>query len=986
MARILVVALVFASFHGLAQLPQIDAVQPLSEYPNLRILITGSGFSAVPANLQVWFGQVKGTINASSEFSIEVTVPPQARLDNIEVINTTSRLSGKAPLKFVPNYSGEGFDPAKLVTPPLTFAGDRVFDLCACDLDGDGKPDLAGTKDVTPFTDLVVFKNNSTTGSLAFTKFDKANLPALNVSSPTGNITCGDLNGDGKPELVASRSGATSNNVFILPNTSTVGSLSFGAFVTLNLENASDFARHVVIHDLNDDGKPEIIVANSFSNVLYIFQNQSAGGVLNINPTPVKVTVTGASGTLGLVVQDFNGDGKPDIAATQNQAADIYILKNQSSGTISFASPAKITLPGSFNDINSADFNRDGKPDLVVTSVFNTQTIMLTNQSNTTTFLFNVGATLASDAGPFGVDVNDINGDGFADIIVPTRSSNIINVFLHNGNATPGFSKVNITTVKNNWFCKVGDLDGDAKPDIAFTTFNGAGTVFSVDILRNRNCHVPKILNEGPLTICAGQTIRLTTIPIPGVTFTWNDGTTDTSSGANPFLDITTAGNYRVTALGEAAACNVQSSPVLSVTAGAGTAPANPVITSNAPLCTGQNLNLGTNTVAGATYIWEGPNNFTSAAEDPTITNVSAIHAGVYSLKVQVGVCTSNTTTLNVDVVDLASFSVSSNVPSGIICQGQSATLSVNSVPGYSFQWIKDGVDIGGQTGVNLTATLEGSYSVRVTRINPPTCSVVTTPLALQVYSLPVASFLVDATACVNETLTFTDQSTVDNRATVVYGWDFDDGSPTSNLENPTHAYATAATFSPVLTVSYSGVTGCTDTDTKNVVVSLATVPDIISDVVDICPGEPAQLSISGTYASILWNTGATTASITVTAPGTYSVATTDAIGCDGSDNFTLPSKSGCGEIDIKIPVAFSPDKKGPVETETWVIEGAENYPDCTMSVFDGRGRRILEIKGYTNPGWDGTANGNEVPAGTYFYVFGCPTGKPITGSVLILR
>jgi hypothetical protein len=36
--------------------------------------------------------------------------------------------------------------------------------------------------------------------------------------------------------------------------------------------------------------------------------------------------------------------------------------------------------------------------------------------------------------------------------------------------------------------------------------------------------------------------------------------------------------------------------------------------------------------------------------------------------------------------------------------------------------------------------------------------------------------------------------------------------------------------------------------------------------------------------------------------------------------------------------------------------------------------------------GWDGTSNGTALPDGTYYYVFGCPSGKPVTGAVLILR
>jgi gliding motility-associated-like protein len=56
------------------------------------------------------------------------------------------------------------------------------------------------------------------------------------------------------------------------------------------------------------------------------------------------------------------------------------------------------------------------------------------------------------------------------------------------------------------------------------------------------------------------------------------------------------------------------------------------------------------------------------------------------------------------------------------------------------------------------------------------------------------------------------------------------------------------------------------------------------------------------------------------------------------------------------------------------------------MNIFDGRGRKIYEVKGYPIEGWDGSYDGKEVPAGTYYYVFSCPDLPPATGSVLVVR
>lgn len=300
---ILILLFTGLALRAMAQGPVISNIAPSPTFPGDRIIISGSGFSATSSQLQVWFNQVKGTINSSSEFSIDVTVPASAKYGVVEVINLSTRLSGKSEYKFSPYYSGASFDGAKLGAP-LAFAGAvEQFDVCSCDLNADNKPDFIATQfDLE--TDLIVFQNTSTIGSISFNRLNKTSLPSLNIGAPTEKVACGDLNGDGKPEVIATRSGATKNVVYVLPNTSP-GAISFGAVVSLFLD-VGHFARFVSIRDLNNDGKPEIIVSNSFNNQLYIFRNQSSGGTLSINPTPVKVTVTGATTNYGLDVQDID--------------------------------------------------------------------------------------------------------------------------------------------------------------------------------------------------------------------------------------------------------------------------------------------------------------------------------------------------------------------------------------------------------------------------------------------------------------------------------------------------------------------------------------------------------------------------------------------------------------------------------------------------------------------------------------------------------
>ncbi len=1054
--NLLSLLLLLCGMAAFAQVPKIRKVELINAYPGNRILISGSGFSNTSTQLLVWFGSVKGTIATSSDYAIEVNVPAQAKLTEVEVINLSSRLSAKSRLKFMSSFGGEPFDGTKFTTPLSFTSTQELWDIFTCDLNSDSKPDIISTKFNSPATDLMILQNTSTPGTLAFTKLDKTNLPVLDLTFPIDNVVCSDLQGDGKPDLVLTRSGSPRNSIHILTNTSS-GTISFSASITLSLD-VGHLATRVSVKDLNEDGKPDIVVTNSFDNTLYIFQNKSTGGVLSFNATPIKITVTGATNTYSVDVQDIDNDDLPDIILTQFQTNDIFLLKNMSSGTINFPSVQKISVTGTLNRLTTADFNNDNLLDLVVTNTLGNQIIILLNNSTTTSFSFSSSSTISTSNGPWGVDVSDVDGDGDTDIVVANRNSQFVNIFLHNGNfSAPAFLKTDIATAKPSRNILATDLDGDGKPDLAFTSFNSSINSFSLDILRNKNCHQPKILNATPLVICAGQTIRLNEIPALNVSFTWKKAGT-VIPGTNSFLDITAPGNYTVTATGESGACALTSLSV-PVTNDPGASPADPGFTTNSPLCSSANLTLSTPAVAGAVYSWRGPNNYSSSQQNPTINNVAINDAGLYTLQVSVGACSSNVKSSRVDIVDLGEISVLSTVPSNQVCQGNTLVLSISSDPNYTYKWKRNGSYIVGQTTNSLTVATTGNYQIEVvnTVVN---CTRTTTAIVVSVLTPPVAAFQVSGSLCVNNSLTFTNQSTTDVLATPVFAWNFGDTN-TSTLQSPQHAYTGVLGYSPSLRVSYAGVSGCSSTTSKSITINNPASPIIVADQDALCPDETGNLSITGTYSSIAWSTGdvGTSTSISnITNTDTYTVNAIDGNGCAVTDDIIITAKvvptisitadkatvatgkavqlqasgadtyewsptetlsdaaisnpvgtptittvysvtgslvAGCSatnqitiqvdgsSISIVVPVGFSPNGDGA--NDVLIIDGIENYPECILTVFDGRGRRIYLANGNGNA-WDGTYQGKPVPEGTYYFVFTCPEGRPVTGSVLVFR
>jgi gliding motility-associated-like protein len=1065
MRTLLIFLLICIAAVSYAQVPVIQKVEPLNTFPGDTIFITGNGFNNTPSNLEVWFEGVKGTIVSSSEYSIEVVVPAQARFGPVQVINLASKLSGRSGEKFTPSMPIAGFDAAKFTTVRTITAPEEFWDLCYCDLNNDGKQDIATTKfkRTSPFptpTDIMILQNTSTPGNIDFVRKDKSNTTFLNPGFSTDNVVCGDLQGDGKADLVVTRGTTGSrNSLHIYRNITTGTDITLAAPISLFMD-VGHFATRMAIRDLNKDGKPEIIATNSFNDVFYIYINTSASGNLSFSSTPLKMSIKLAEGesltTYETDVQDFDGDNLPDIIINQFQTNNFYILKNQSAGSVSFGTAQKFTLTGALNRLVSADLNNDGLLDAVFTNTLNDNAYVLINQSTTSAFAFSAPIVLTTSFEPWGVEVGDIDGDSDIDILinnrnrpVPVTAQLLINVFRNNGGATPTFTRSDIPLSTPGRNIRIGDLDGDSKPDIAITEFNESVSPASsqVRVLENSNCFQPSILNVAPLSICTGQTIRLETIPAANVTFAWKESGTPVGSNL-PYLDITAPGTYTVTATGEGGLC-VATSAALVVSVNAAATPPKPTIVHDAPVCKGSVLHLST-TAVGTAYAWTGPGGKTYSTQNPSIT-VSAEDAGQYTLQITAGGCKSPEAKEIIDVVDLSDFTISTNSTSSPICSGTAVTLSVNNLQNYGFQWEKNNASIAGATTATLNATEAGAYTVVVTPPSGLNCPVIETAAFNAAFvTAPVASFNVPATACVNLPVTFTNTSTVDPTATVIYSWAFGD-TQTSTDTSPIHTYSSATAVTASLTVRYQGVTGCQNSSSKNITITNAVQPVINSTVASACPDDEVTLSLNTTFPSVTWSTSATSSTIVVN-PGDFSVQTIDANGCPGTDTHTVAAKEapdliatatpdvmpagassqltasgastylwqpgatlsdstissptaepvqtttytltgtsadGCTatlQLTITIegvlgfPIAFSPNGDG--QNEIWDIQ-AEFNTECTVAVFDGRGRKVFEGSGEN---WDGTYQGKEVPQGTYYYVYTCPGESPRTGSILLFR
>lgn len=241
-----------------------------------------------------------------------------------------------------------------------------------------------------------------------------------------------------------------------------------------------------------------------------------------------------------------------------------------------------------------------------------------------------------------------------------------------------------------------------------------------------------------------------------------------------------------------------------------------------------------------------------------------------------------------------------------------------------------------------------------------------------------------DDNICVGKTVTFNgDYSALGNIGAV---WTFGDGSLLKDQKNPRHAFDRAGTYTVTLTAKYRQ---CPDTIvTKDIIVHGLPVVNLGPDT-SLCSNSGSitlsdNVNASNPSATWLWNTGATTPSITVTQYGLY-YATVKVDGCTNMDSVNV--KNDCY---LSLPNAFTPNDDGLDDyffPRQFLTSGATAF---TMDIYDRWGQLIFRTDNINGRGWDGRFNGVKQPSGVYVYLidvaFKNGVKQHYQGNVTLLR
>jgi len=621
------------------------------------------------------------------------------------------------------------------------------------------------------------------------------------------------------------------------------------------------------------------------------------------NPSIANAT-TAAGGTYSVTAT------VPGCATSPVGTVTILVNPIPATPTAGSNSPicAGSTLNLTASTIAGATYNWTG-PNTFTSSVQNPN---IANATTTASGTYSVTATVAgcpSAIGTTAVTVNPIPATPTAGSNSPVCLSGTINL-----------TASNIAGATYNWTGPNAFSSAIQNPSIAGATAAATGT-YSVNAIvagcTSSTATVAVVVNAPPAMptagsnspICTGSTLNLTANTIASATYNWTGPNAFTSSVQNPNIanaTTTASGTYSVTATVPGCA----TSPVGTVTVSVNPIPATPTAGSNSPLCVGSTLNLTSNTIAGATYSWTGPNTFTSSVQNPSITNATTTESGTYSVTATVAGCTSSNGTVSVTINPIpAAPTAGSNSP---ICQGTTLNLTASTIAGATYNWTGPNTFTSSAQNpsiTNVTIAANGTYSVTAIVLGCISVAGITTVTINPTPAAPTAGS--NSPICQGTTLNLT----ANNMAGASYNWT-GPNTFTSSVQNPNIAGATVAA-SGIYSVMAT-VLGCVGpAGTTSVTVNPIPATPTAGSNAPLCVGQNLNLTC-GTVAGATYNwAGPNTftssaqnpsiASVTTSEAGTYSV------------NVTV---SGCTSPDGTINVIISPPPVAPT--------AGSNSPVCS--------------------------------------------------------
>ena len=413
-------------------------------------------------------------------------------------------------------FYNDGSIPTTAGTADVTITGNASNDsfgwsITSGDFNADSKVDLAvGAVGYSSNTGRVyIFHNDGSIPTTAATA--DVTITGETAGDELGySVTSGDLNADGRMDLVANAPNysSTLGRVYLFYNDGSIPTTAATADMIFAGENTADsFGYRFVAGDLNADGKTDLVISAGTYNTDY-----GRVYVYTFNDKVITGNATGDQfGGGGLKTGDFNSDGKVDLIVGapeySSQTGCVYIFYND--GTLpTTAATADVTITGETgsyfgSSITVGDFNSDGRIDFATgANNYSTSTgraYIFYNDGTLPTTAATADVTITGNAvsDNFGIALSsgDLNFDGKVDLIVGAMVYSSYTgrayIFYNDGSipTTAGTADVTITGETSSRFGSgfaTGDLNSDGRTDLVifgygYSSFTGRAYIFYND-------------------------------------------------------------------------------------------------------------------------------------------------------------------------------------------------------------------------------------------------------------------------------------------------------------------------------------------------------------------------------------------------------------------------------------------------------------------------------------------------------------------------
>jgi hypothetical protein len=408
--------------------------------------------------------------NGDGTFQPEQVIPMQAggsiATAPVQIVDLNA--DGKQDLVFSSVFQGGaliflGNGDGTFQGPSNFSTGSYPFAFSVADVNGDGNKDLIVADQESNHVTVLLGNGDGTFSP----RRDLPPGPSSPVQQSPQAAIIADFNGDGIPDLALSEANPGYNIYGTLTVLLGKGSGMFEPPVGTSSPGAFAMASA----DFNGDGRLDLVISDGSGAAVMLGNGDGTFG------TPLQILNTIGSPARAVLTGDFNNDGKPDVIVVANgflQSNPIYVFLGNGDGT--FQAPRQFWSSTSIpTGIAAADFNHDGKLDLVLTLNPTGIAVILGNGDGS----FQTPTLYPTDQMvPGGPWIADLNGDGIPDIVA---TGDQVDVYLGKGDGTFA-NPVYYNGGNFPGSVVTGDFNGDGKMDIAVAA-QGVGAVGGLEIL-----------------------------------------------------------------------------------------------------------------------------------------------------------------------------------------------------------------------------------------------------------------------------------------------------------------------------------------------------------------------------------------------------------------------------------------------------------------------------------------------------------------------